>query len=70
MRHLADEFLDFVREAGSKTPMLNRLYPYFDPNTPSIGEGSNDISLDWCEVWITSLAIFSLNGLLVYRRSL
>jgi ketopantoate reductase len=68
MQHLADEFLAFVKAAGAETPVLERLYAHYHPETPPLPDGSSQIGLDWNGVWIAGLALLSFLLLLVYRR--
>jgi hypothetical protein len=60
--------LTYVKAAGVQTPILDRLYAYFDPATPPIPDGSREIPMDWRGVWITGLATLSFLALLAYRR--
>jgi ketopantoate reductase len=50
--HLADEFLALARTSSVATPAIDRLYPYLDPDTPLMPEGSAEISMDWRGVWV------------------
>jgi ketopantoate reductase len=68
MRHLADEFRAFVHGAGIETPVLDGLYPYLDPETPLISDGSREIRVGWRALWVPALALISLGGVLVLRR--
>jgi hypothetical protein len=47
MKHLAEEFLELARLTSIPTPNIDRLYPFFDPETPLVPEGSAEISLKW-----------------------
>ena len=47
MQHLADEFLALTRNTSIPTPAIDQLYPYLDPNTPLMPEGSRQIPLKW-----------------------
>jgi ketopantoate reductase len=47
IQHLADEFLVLARMTSVPTPAIDRLYPYLDPATPSMPEGSKEIPLHW-----------------------
>ncbi|PDW01355.1 ketopantoate reductase family protein [Candidatus Viridilinea mediisalina] len=51
MQFLANEFLTLVKGAGAATPLLDQLYPYFDPRTPPLPEGSSQIAMDWRGLW-------------------
>ena len=52
IKHLADEFRTLTQTTNVPTPNIDRLYPYFDPETPLMPEGSQEIPLDWRGVWI------------------
>jgi ketopantoate reductase len=70
--HLADEFLALARTTSIPTPAIDQLYPYFDPETPLMPEGSKAIPLRWggLLVWAAGLASFiPLFIGLVTRRS-
>ena len=47
MKHLADEFLALARTTSVPTPNIDRLYPFFDPETPAMAEGSAEVPLRW-----------------------
>ena len=47
MQHLADEFLTLTRNTSIPTPAIDQLYPFLDPNTPLMPEGSSQIPLKW-----------------------
>jgi ketopantoate reductase len=47
MKHLADEFLALARTTSVPTPSIDRLYPFFDPATPPMPEGSAEVPLKW-----------------------
>lgn len=47
IQHLADEFLALTRNTSVPTPAIDELYPYLDPNTPLMPEGSRQIPLKW-----------------------
>jgi ketopantoate reductase len=47
VKHLADEFLALARTTSVPTRAIDRLYPYLDPDTPLMTEGSADIPLKW-----------------------
>ena len=46
-KHLADEFITLARQTTVPTPVMDRLYAYFDTSTPPLPEGSAEIPLDW-----------------------
>ncbi|MBN1872652.1 MAG: ketopantoate reductase family protein [Anaerolineae bacterium] len=72
MQHLAGEFMEIARSTDIPTPNIDKLYPYFDPETPLLPDGSQDISLDWRGVWAgvgICAALFILLGyILKYMR--
>jgi ketopantoate reductase len=47
VQHLADEFLALARSSSIPTPAIDQLYPYLNPETPLMPEGSKEISLRW-----------------------
>jgi len=47
VHHLADEFLQLARTTSIATPAIDQLYPYLDPETPLVSEGSREIPLRW-----------------------
>jgi len=47
MQHLTDEFLALTGITSVPTPAIDELYPYLDPNTPLMPEGSRQIPLKW-----------------------
>ena len=47
VQHLADEFVALARTTSVPTPAIDRLYPYLDPDTPLMPDGSADIPLKW-----------------------
>jgi 2-dehydropantoate 2-reductase len=51
IKHLADEFITLKRQTSIPTPAIDRLYTYFDPNTPPMPEGSASLPLDWRFLW-------------------
>ncbi len=52
MRQIADEFRALIHSAAVATPILDQLYAYLDPATPTVTEGSRQIPMDWRGVWI------------------
>jgi ketopantoate reductase len=44
-KHLVDEFLMLAHSTPVSTPAIDRLYPYLDPATPLMPEGSAEIPL-------------------------
>ena len=51
IKHLADEFLALARKTQVPTPNIDRLYQYFDPQTPLYPDGDAKIPLQWMGVW-------------------
>ena len=47
VQHLADEFISLARTTSVPTPVIDRLYPYLDPDTPFMPDGSAEIPLKW-----------------------
>ena len=47
VQHLADEFVALARTTAVPTPAIDRLYPYLDPDTPLMPDGSAEIPLKW-----------------------
>jgi ketopantoate reductase len=54
IKHLADEFIALKRQTSVPTPAMDRLYAYFDPETPPMTEGSAWFSLDWRFLWVVA----------------
>jgi ketopantoate reductase len=52
VQHLADEFISLARTTSVPTPAIDRLYPYLDPDTPLMPDGSAEIPLKWGGVLI------------------
>jgi 2-dehydropantoate 2-reductase len=63
VKHLADEFLVLAHQTTVPTPAMDRLFPYFDPATPLMPEGSAEIPLDWRGVWIGLVLLAGISGL-------
>ena len=65
VHHLADEFLTLARRTSVPTPAIDHLYPYLDPDTPLMPDGSKTIPLHWVSLaaWIAGL--FGFIALLV-----
>ena len=60
VKHLADEFLALAHTTAIPTPNIDRLYPHLDPATPPLPDGSADIPMDWCGVWIGAGVLTSI----------
>lgn len=67
VQHLAEEFQLLVGESGRKTPNINRLHAYFDPDTPPIPDGSHELSLD-CRSIILGLGVVTAIGSMIGLR--
>ena len=50
MNYLADEFLALARLTLVPTPNIDRLYPFFEPETPTMPEGNAEVPLQWGSV--------------------
>jgi ketopantoate reductase len=68
MKFLMDELLVVLKKARAETTVLDRLYKYYDPETPSIPEGSRMISMDWRPVYAAGALTLAGVLLLVLRR--
>ncbi len=62
MQYLTDEFRALVHNGGAVTPMLDRLYIYFDQDTPRIPDGSRQIPMRWHGLVIPALLLVALNA--------
>jgi len=51
IKHLADEFIALARRTTVPTPAIDTLYPYFDPQSPPLPEGSARLAFDWRFLW-------------------
>jgi 2-dehydropantoate 2-reductase len=69
LKHLADEFLALARQTDVPTPNIDRLYPYLDPVTPPLPDGSAEIPLDWRDIrrGLAVLLGLLLSGALIAR---
>jgi 2-dehydropantoate 2-reductase len=63
MQQLAKEFQALARTASVRTPAMDYLGTFIDPDVPPVGEGSAQIKLDWRPVWWTLGALGTLAGL-------
>jgi 2-dehydropantoate 2-reductase len=52
VKYHVDDFYYLAGQTGIPTPNIDRLYPYIEPDTPPMPDGSADIPLDWRQVWI------------------
>jgi len=75
IKHLADEFMALKRQTRVPTPAMDRLYAYFDPETPRMPDGSAEIPMNWREVEIglgmlaAALAVLFASSWLNRRKS-
>ena len=58
---LARELLDLLRAHGVRTPVCDRMFKYYDPETPPVAEGSGKIPLKWGGV-VASVAVLAAIG--------
>jgi len=70
VHHLADEFITLAYRTAIPTPAIDRLYPYLDPETPLMPEGSKEIPLRWGSLvtWSAGLVGFILLLISLLRR--
>jgi hypothetical protein len=54
MKYLTEELLAFARASGAETPVIDDLYPDFDPATSPLPDGSSEIGLQWRGVLVTA----------------
>ncbi len=64
IKHLTDEFINLARQASIPTPVIDRLYTYFDPSTPPLPEGSAELAMDWRFLWVAAALLFGLLAVL------
>lgn len=69
IEHLAGEFMALARQAAVPTPNIDRLSPYFDPETPPMPEGSSEIPLDWRGIWLGLAGLAGILALLLFLRN-
>jgi ketopantoate reductase len=69
VKHLADEFLALARATSVPTPTIDRLYPYLDPDTPPVADGSAEIPLRWGSLLAgaSALAVVVVGGVMLVR---
>ena len=63
MHQLAKEFQALARTASVRTPAIDHLATFIDPDVPPVGEGSAGIKVDWRPVWHMLGALGALAGL-------
>jgi hypothetical protein len=49
-----------ARRTSVPTPAIDQLYPYLDPETPSMPEGTSEIPLKWGTLVAASIALLIL----------
>jgi 2-dehydropantoate 2-reductase len=52
MQHLAQEFSALAARANYAIPLLDFLYEFIQPAAPPIDEGSNQLAVNWRDVWL------------------
>jgi len=52
MKQIADEFRVLARSTSVPTPAMDRLYTYIDQDVQPVADGSAQIPMKWCGVWI------------------
>ncbi len=62
MRFLTEELLALLRSGNVDTPYLDQLYPYLDPKTPPIPDGSDLIGMNWRPIWLPAVALTAAVG--------
>jgi 2-dehydropantoate 2-reductase len=60
MEFLTQEFLDVVKAAGAETPLIDRLFAYYNTDTPPIPDGSRKIPLHKRGLWVIALSTAAL----------
>jgi ketopantoate reductase len=68
MKLLAEELITLLHQSGVQTPLLNQLFPYFEPETPPIPEGSSAIPMNWRELVIPALVGLAVTAILFRPR--
>jgi 2-dehydropantoate 2-reductase len=69
MQFLTDEFLALVKRAGARTPTLDQLYVCFDPQTPPLPAGSQQLQAEQRNLWLVGATIVVGVAFLWYRRT-
>jgi ketopantoate reductase/protein-S-isoprenylcysteine O-methyltransferase Ste14 len=71
VKHLANEFLALARATSVPTPTIDRLYPYLDPDTPLVPDGSAEIPLGWggMLLGLGALAAAAVGGVMLGRQT-
>ncbi len=62
---LAEELASFFRSRNIETPIFDAMRAYYDPETPPVPEGSQELRLRWTGVVALSIAMSAL-GLMLY----
>jgi ketopantoate reductase len=63
--HLTDEFIALARTTSVPTPAIDQLFPYLDPETPLMPEGSKKIPVRWGGLLAWSVGLASIVPLLI-----
>jgi 2-dehydropantoate 2-reductase len=69
MQFLSDEFLALVKRAGARTPTLDQLSAYFDPETPPLPAGSHHLQTEQRQRWLVGAIIAVGLACLWHRRT-
>jgi ketopantoate reductase len=69
MQFLTDEFRAFARANGAQTPVIDGLYGYYDPETPAIPDGRNEITLHWEGLLLATAALGAATAILTRKRA-
>ena len=65
MTHVAGGFRELARKTSVPTPAMDRLYAYFDPDTPTVPDGSAQMPMNLRSVWFGLGALVGLVLLLI-----
>ena len=65
MSALAQEFKELIHQSGLPTPSLDRLFSYYDPATPVVTAGSEELRMDWKPVWVGMAAVLGFISLVL-----
>ncbi len=52
MTHIAGELRELAQKTSVPTPAMDRLWGYFDPDTPTVPDGSSQIPMNRRGVWL------------------
>ena len=60
MQYLYGELRSILDDAGGETDAIDRLAPYFDPETPPYPEGRRELRVNWAGIAVPALALGAL----------